>query len=66
MDRVLDSANKFFLQPDEVKRAFSRNSFASSPNHGWVSLESERWDSGPGPSPRLVRTLFNVDLCFSG
>ncbi|XP_073328747.1 uncharacterized protein [Pagrus major] len=42
VDRVMDISKKFFLQPDELKQPFSRKSFANNPNHGWVSLESER------------------------
>ncbi|XP_058502411.1 uncharacterized protein si:dkey-10o6.2 [Solea solea] len=42
VDRVMDVSKKFFLQPDEVKQEFSRNTFAGCPNHGWVSLETER------------------------
>ncbi|XP_039989277.1 2-oxoglutarate-Fe(II) type oxidoreductase ppzD [Xiphias gladius] len=42
VDRVMDVSRRFFQQPDELKRPFRRNSFADSPNHGWVSLESER------------------------
>nr|XP_046250198.1 2-oxoglutarate-dependent dioxygenase htyE [Scatophagus argus] len=42
VDRVMHISEKFFLQPDELKQAFSRKSFAHSPNHGWVSLEAER------------------------
>ncbi|XP_041795748.1 UPF0676 protein C1494.01-like [Chelmon rostratus] len=42
VDRVMDISKKFFLQPDELKRPFSRTTFANSPNHGWVSMEAER------------------------
>ncbi|TMS05837.1 2-oxoglutarate-dependent dioxygenase gloF [Larimichthys crocea] len=42
VDRVMDISKKFFMQPDELKRPFSRKSFANNPNHGWVSLETER------------------------
>ncbi|KAM6973099.1 uncharacterized protein FYW47_003204 [Aplochiton taeniatus] len=35
-------SKKFFLQPNEVKLPFSRNSFTNYPNHGWVSSETER------------------------
>ncbi|XP_030586466.1 2-oxoglutarate-dependent dioxygenase htyE-like [Archocentrus centrarchus] len=39
---VMDISKKFFLQPDELKQPFSRKSFLNSPNHGWVSLETEK------------------------
>ncbi|XP_071347913.1 uncharacterized protein [Trachinotus anak] len=42
VDRVMEVSKKFFLQPDELKQPFSRKSFANNPNHGWVSLETER------------------------
>ncbi|XP_044213150.1 proline hydroxylase buaE isoform X4 [Thunnus albacares] len=38
----MDISKRFFLQPDEQKQPFSRKSFANNPNHGWVSLETER------------------------
>lgn len=38
----MDISKKFFLQPEEVKRASSRGRFPESVNHGWVSLELER------------------------
>ncbi|GAA6215289.1 UPF0676 protein C1494.01-like [Lates japonicus] len=40
--RVMDVSKRFFLQPDELKQPFSRKNFANNPNHGWVSLETER------------------------
>lgn len=42
VDCVMDISKKFFLQPDELKQPFSRKSFVNNPNHGWVSLETER------------------------
>ncbi|XP_016888702.1 UPF0676 protein C1494.01-like isoform X2 [Cynoglossus semilaevis] len=33
---------KFFLQPDDMKKPFSRGTFPVGPNHGWVSAEAER------------------------
>ncbi|XP_026221910.1 2-oxoglutarate-dependent dioxygenase htyE-like [Anabas testudineus] len=42
VDHVMDICKKFFLQPEELKQPFSRKSFANNPNHGWVSLETER------------------------
>ncbi|KAI3371066.1 hypothetical protein L3Q82_023708 [Scortum barcoo] len=41
VDRAMEVSKKFFLQPDELKRPFRRGNFANSPNHGWVSLETE-------------------------
>ncbi|XP_055778207.1 uncharacterized protein si:dkey-10o6.2 [Salvelinus fontinalis] len=41
VDEVMNISKKFFLQPDEMKQPFSRNSFSNNPNHGWVSLETE-------------------------
>lgn len=38
----MEISKKFFLQPDELKQPFSRKSFVNNPNHGWVSLETER------------------------
>ena len=48
VQRVMRVSRDFFLQPDEEKRPFSRKTFANNPNHGWVSLEAERWDSLQG------------------
>ncbi|XP_008292466.1 UPF0676 protein C1494.01 [Stegastes partitus] len=42
VDRVMDISKKFFLQPDELKQPFCRKSFSINPNHGWVSLETEK------------------------
>ncbi|KAG7221150.1 hypothetical protein INR49_017498 [Caranx melampygus] len=42
VERVMDISKRFFLQPDDLKVPFSRKNFANSPNHGWVSLETER------------------------
>ncbi|KAM4619399.1 uncharacterized protein ACJ7VT_008572 [Polymixia lowei] len=42
VDSVMDICKKFFLLPDELKKPFSRSSFAISDNHGWASLETER------------------------
>ncbi|KAM8861387.1 uncharacterized protein ACB058_008218 [Synchiropus picturatus] len=42
VDAVMLESMKFFLLPDDQKRAFSRNSFPNNANHGWVSLELER------------------------
>lgn len=48
VNRVMETALRFFLQPEDLKRAASRGSFPESENHGWVSQEAERWDCGPG------------------
>ncbi|XP_056138218.1 uncharacterized protein si:dkey-10o6.2 [Lampris incognitus] len=42
VDCVMDICKKFFLQPEELKRPYSRGSFVNIRNHGWVSLESEK------------------------
>lgn len=42
VNTAMDVAMKFFLQPDAVKKTFSRETFSVSPNHGWVSVETER------------------------
>ncbi|XP_044048594.1 UPF0676 protein C1494.01 [Siniperca chuatsi] len=57
VDRVMDMSKKFFLQPDELKQPFSRKSFANNPNHGWVSLETERLNpSQPGDLKEAFNT----------
>ncbi|CAL8263155.1 unnamed protein product [Merluccius merluccius] len=49
VQHVMDISKTFFLQPDEMKLSFSRKSVANNPNHGWVSLETERLNpSRPG------------------
>ncbi|KAM7002785.1 uncharacterized protein LKV04_004005 isoform 2-T2 [Tautogolabrus adspersus] len=57
VDRVMDISEKFFLQPDELKQPFSRKSFAKVPNHGWVSLETERLNQR---RPGDLKEAFNV------
>ncbi|XP_020492093.2 uncharacterized protein [Labrus bergylta] len=57
VDRVMDISKKFFLQPDKLKQPFSRNSFAKIPNHGWVSLETERLNQR---RPGDLKEAFNV------
>ncbi|KAG7281873.1 hypothetical protein CRUP_031122 [Coryphaenoides rupestris] len=42
VEQVMSISKAFFLQPDEMKLPFSRKGFANSPNHGWVSSETER------------------------
>ncbi|XP_074490174.1 uncharacterized protein LOC141766903 [Sebastes fasciatus] len=57
VDRVLSISKTFFLQPDEVKRPFSRSTFAISPNHGWVCSESERLNPC---RPGDLKEAFNI------
>ncbi|KAG8012335.1 hypothetical protein GBF38_020054 [Nibea albiflora] len=57
VDRVMDVSKKFFLQPDELKRPFSRKTFANNPNHGWVSLETERLNPR---RPGDLKEAFNI------
>uniref|UniRef100_A0A1A8BC03 Fe2OG dioxygenase domain-containing protein n=1 Tax=Nothobranchius kadleci TaxID=1051664 RepID=A0A1A8BC03_NOTKA len=42
VNKVMEIDKKFFLQPEGLKHPFSRQSFPKSPNHGWVSLETEK------------------------
>ncbi|XP_068595685.1 uncharacterized protein [Brachionichthys hirsutus] len=57
VDRVLDVSKKFFLQPDELKRPFSRKSFANNPHFGWLSLEKERLNPH---RPGDLKESFNI------
>ncbi|XP_028287740.1 UPF0676 protein C1494.01-like [Parambassis ranga] len=57
VDRVMDMSKKFFLQPDQLKQPFSRKSFLNSPNHGWVSLETERLNPR---RPGDLKEAFNI------
>lgn len=57
VDGVMVICKKFFLQPDDLKRPFSRKSFANSPNHGWVSVETERLNPR---RPGDLKESFNV------
>ncbi|PWA24496.1 hypothetical protein CCH79_00011796 [Gambusia affinis] len=57
VERVMESSKRFFLQPEELKKRFSRKSFPNNPNHGWVSMEAERLNpSQPGD----LKEAFNV------
>ncbi|XP_029290703.1 UPF0676 protein C1494.01 [Cottoperca gobio] len=59
--RVMDISKTFFLQPDEAKRPFSRNSFENNPNHGWVSLGIEKLNP---LRPGDLKEAFNItSLC---
>ena len=63
----MDISKKFFLQPEELKRPYSRKSFAISPNHGWVSMETERYNQNMNTTVFAQFTvLLNVNNCFSG
>ncbi|XP_038561023.1 2-oxoglutarate-dependent dioxygenase gloF-like [Micropterus salmoides] len=64
VNRVMDISKKFFLQPDELKQPFSRKSFSNNPNHGWVSLETERLNpSRPGDLKEAFNTSsFHPDI----
>ncbi|XP_013871440.1 UPF0676 protein C1494.01 [Austrofundulus limnaeus] len=42
VDQILDISSKFFLQPDELKKPFIRQSFPNNLNHGWVPVETEK------------------------
>ncbi|KAM6937558.1 uncharacterized protein FYW49_021303 [Xenentodon cancila] len=57
VERVMDISRKFFLQPEELKRPFSRKTFANNPNHGWVSLELERLNPN---QPGGLKESFNT------
>ncbi|KAK5600610.1 hypothetical protein CRENBAI_001340 [Crenichthys baileyi] len=64
VERVMDISEKFFLQPEELKKPFSRKSFPNNPNHGWVSLETERLNpSQPGDLKEAFNTAsFHPDI----
>lgn len=64
VDRVMDASKKFFLQPDELKQPFSRKSFANNANHGWVSLETERWEDSTQHTKDLQNSLFFFSVNF--
>lgn len=57
VDRVMAVSKTFFLQADEAKRPFSRTNFAVSPNHGWVSVETERLNPR---RPGDLKEAFNI------
>ncbi|XP_077453153.1 uncharacterized protein LOC144071701 [Stigmatopora argus] len=57
VDRVMDVSRSFFLQPDHLKQPFSRKTFPNSPNHGWVSLETERLNP---QKPGDLKEAFNL------
>ncbi|XP_015239978.1 PREDICTED: UPF0676 protein C1494.01-like [Cyprinodon variegatus] len=64
VERVMDISKKFFLQPEEEKKPFSRKSFPNNPNHGWVSMETERLNpSRPGDLKEAFNTAsFHPDI----
>ncbi|XP_057693391.1 uncharacterized protein si:dkey-10o6.2 isoform X2 [Corythoichthys intestinalis] len=53
----MDVSRSFFLQPDHLKRPFSRKTFPNSPNHGWVSLETESLNP---QKPGDLKEAFNL------
>ncbi|CAN9498877.1 unnamed protein product [Ophioblennius macclurei] len=57
VQRVMDINKTFFVQPDELKQPFCRKTFSQSPNHGWVSLQSERLNPR---RPGDLKEAFNV------
>ncbi|XP_061678341.1 uncharacterized protein LOC133502035 isoform X1 [Syngnathoides biaculeatus] len=57
VDDVMDASRRFFLQPDHLKRPFSRKTFPNNPNHGWVSLEAERLNP---QKPGDLKEAFNL------
>ncbi|XP_010863374.1 2-oxoglutarate-dependent dioxygenase htyE [Esox lucius] len=57
VDEVLKISKTFFLLPDEMKKPFSRKSFANNPNHGWVSSETERLNP---KRPGDLKEVFNI------
>ncbi|KAM4733776.1 uncharacterized protein FYW61_007118 [Anableps anableps] len=64
VERVMEISKKFFLQPEELKKPFSRKNFQNSPNHGWVSLETEKLNpSQPGDLKEAFNTTsFHPDI----
>ncbi|CAG5957549.1 unnamed protein product [Menidia menidia] len=64
VERVMDMSRRFFLLPEELKKPFSRGSFANNLNHGWVSLEAERLNpSRPGDLKESFNTSsFHPDI----
>ena len=40
---VMDISKTFFLQPVKLKLPYSRGNFSLNSNHGWVSLEKEKY-----------------------
>ncbi|XP_017288382.1 UPF0676 protein C1494.01 [Kryptolebias marmoratus] len=57
VDRFMDISLKFFLQPDELKKPFSRQTFPNNLNHGWVSLETEKLNPN---RPADLKESFNT------
>ncbi|KAM9754013.1 uncharacterized protein ACNS7B_007153 [Menidia menidia] len=66
VERVMDMSRRFFLLPEELKKPFSRGSFANNLNHGWVSLEAERLNpSRPGDLKESFNTSsFHPDILW--
>ncbi|XP_077424193.1 uncharacterized protein LOC144053531 [Vanacampus margaritifer] len=57
VDRVMEASRRFFLQPDHLKQPFSRKTFPSNSNHGWVALETEKLNP---QKPGDLKEAFNV------
>ncbi|MBN3307811.1 YQK1 protein, partial [Amia calva] len=54
---VLDISKKLFLLPEDIKKQFTRSSQPSVPNHGWVSVETERLNP---LCPGDLKEAFNI------
>lgn len=57
VDQVMDVSLKFFHQPEDQKKPFSRKTFSNNLNHGWVSMETERLNPR---RPGDLKEAFNV------
>ncbi|XP_061780332.1 uncharacterized protein [Nerophis lumbriciformis] len=57
VEDVMDASRRFFLLPDHLKQPLSRKTFPNSPNHGWVSLETERLNP---QKPGDLKEAFNM------
>ncbi|XP_034541066.1 2-oxoglutarate-dependent dioxygenase htyE-like [Notolabrus celidotus] len=61
--RVMEISRIFFLQPEKEKVAFKRGNFSHNPNHGWVSLETERLNPRrPGDLKEAFNVLLHPDI----
>nr|XP_057932238.1 uncharacterized protein LOC131131503 [Doryrhamphus excisus] len=57
VDRVMGASRRFFLQPDNFKKAFTRKTFPISPIHGWLPIETERVNP---ETPGDLKESFNM------
>uniref|UniRef100_A0A667XQ35 Si:dkey-10o6.2 n=1 Tax=Myripristis murdjan TaxID=586833 RepID=A0A667XQ35_9TELE len=57
VDHVMAISKNFFLQPEELKRPFSRKTYAHNPFDGWVSSEAE-WLNPRRPGD--LKEAFNI------